>query len=202
MAPDFEPHHRCTFGHHHERCGLLGGLLVPPHQRVARRLHVDPQRSLHQTPQQQRQPSHQPQGFDPLGLLQKQTVDHDGGFYKSKVLLHPVWFLLGPQDLSCPMRHLPCRGHIRQEPKTARLLLLAGHDLRPLVERNLQAIAQRLDHTGLLWARPARALRWALLDDHRHPVIGALQRPQLLGGGLGICPTKILLLRCCTHGRR
>jgi hypothetical protein len=33
-------------------------------------------------------------------------------------------------------------------------------------------------------------------------VIGALQRPQLLGGGLGICPTKILLLRCCTHGRR
>jgi hypothetical protein len=55
LAPDFEHYHRRKFGHHHERCGLLGGLLVPPHQRVSRRLHVDPQRSLHQTPQQQRQ---------------------------------------------------------------------------------------------------------------------------------------------------
>src|SRR5262249_44235455 len=42
LAPDFEHHHRCKFGHHHERCWLLGGLLVPPHQRLARRLHVDP----------------------------------------------------------------------------------------------------------------------------------------------------------------
>ena len=93
------------------------------------------------------------------------------------VVLHPVLLFIGPQYLSRPMRHLPCRGHIRQEYKTARLLPLAGNDLRPLVERNLQAIPQRFDHTGLLLARPARAILRALLDHHLHPVIGALQRP-------------------------
>jgi len=93
------------------------------------------------------------------------------------VVLHPVLLFIGPQYLSRPMRHLPCRGHIRQEHKTARLLPLAGNDLRPLVERNLQAIPQRFDHTGLLLARPARAILRALLDHHLHPVIGALQRP-------------------------
>ena len=33
-----------------------------------------------------------PRASKPRGLLQKQTVDNEGGVEKSKVLLHPVWF--------------------------------------------------------------------------------------------------------------
>ena len=73
----FDHHHRRKRGRHHEGCGLLRLPLVPPRQWVPCRLDVDTQCSLPQTPQQQRQQSHQPQRFHPLGLFQEETVDDE-----------------------------------------------------------------------------------------------------------------------------
>src|SRR5919204_3113267 len=70
------------------------------------------------------------------------------------VVLHPVLLFVGPQHLSRAMGHRPLRRHIGQQHKTAQLLHLAGDDLRPLVERSLQAIPPRFDHAGLLLAWP------------------------------------------------
>ena len=52
LGPYFDDHHRRKLGHHHEGRRLLRGLLVPPYQRGLRSLHVDPERSLYETPQQ------------------------------------------------------------------------------------------------------------------------------------------------------
>ena len=50
MGAHFAHHHGGKIGHHHERRWLLGGLLVPPCQRVACGLDMDPQRTLDQPP--------------------------------------------------------------------------------------------------------------------------------------------------------
>src|SRR5262249_9838710 len=55
LGPYFEDQHRRKLGHHHESCRLVRSLLVPPWQRGLCGLHVDPECSLDQTPQQQRQ---------------------------------------------------------------------------------------------------------------------------------------------------
>src|SRR5262245_38292951 len=98
------------------------------------------------------------------------------------------------------MGHLAYGRHIRQEYKTARLLALAGNDLRPLVQSDLQAIPQRFDHAWPLGAWPSRAILGMLLDCDLYPVIRALQRPQLCGSGLGIRMTEILLPSCLARG--
>ena len=108
---------------------------------------------------------------------------------------------VSPQDVSRLMRHVSRSGHIRQKHKTPRLLRLTGQHLSPLVQGGLQTIAERFDHAGRLLAWPTRAILGALLDQHLHAVIGALQCPQLGGGGFGIRVTEILLVRRLTPSR-
>ena len=69
---------------------------------------------------------------------------------------------------------------------------VCGNDLSPLVQGDLQAIPQRFHHTRPRGTRPPRAILGALLDCSS-TVIGALERPQLGGGGFGIRVTEILL---------
>src|SRR5215211_5977048 len=107
---------------------------------------------------------------------------------------------VGPQHVPRPMGHLARGGDIRQEHKTARLLALAGYDLSPLVEGDLQVIPQRFDHAWLRGTRPSRAILGMRLDPDRYPVIRARQRPQLGSGGLGIRMTEILLPGRFAHG--
>jgi hypothetical protein len=107
---------------------------------------------------------------------------------------------VGPQDVPRSMGHLTRGGHIGQEHETACLLSLASNDLSPLVHGDLQAIPQRFDHTWPRGTRPPRAILGALLDPYFHPMIGALQRPQLGGGGFGVRMTEILLAGCLVHG--
>src|SRR5919204_6343693 len=74
------------------------------------------------------------------------------------VVLHPILLFIGPQDVPSTMRHLACRGHIRQEDETGSLVPLAGDDLIPFVEAGLQPIAHRLDGAWFVTARTARAI--------------------------------------------
>src|SRR5919202_2933523 len=92
------------------------------------------------------------------------------------------------------MGHLARRRHIGEEHKTAHLLHLAGNDLHPLVECDLEAIPQRFHYAGLLLTRPSWAILGVLLDLHLYVVIRALLRPQLGGGSLSIGTAEILLL--------
>src|SRR5262245_45918938 len=110
-------------------------------------------------------------------------------------------FFVGPQHVPRPMGHLARGRHMRQEHETARLLALAGYDLSPLVEGDLQAIPQRFDHAWLRGTRPSRAILGMRLDPDLYPVIRARQRPQLGSGGLGIRMTEILLPGRFAHGR-
>jgi hypothetical protein len=128
-------------------------------------------------------------------------MDKNGVLQKGAVLLHPVLLLVGPQHLSRALGHLSLRRHLGQQHQTAQLWYLAGDDLRPLVERSLQALPPRLDHAGRLRARPARARLGVLLAYHCHPVLGALVRPQLGGSRLSICTADIRLLGRLAPGR-
>jgi len=110
-------------------------------------------------------------------------------------------FFVGPQDVPRPMGHLARGGDIGQEHKTAGLVRLAGHDLRPLVQGALQAIPQRFDHPGPRGTRPPRAIRGALRACDVHSVLGALECPQLGGSGFGIRVAAILWPSRLAHGR-
>src|SRR5262249_61760692 len=77
---------------------------------------------------------------------------------------------------------------------------LTGDALRPLGERDLQAMPERFDHARPLLAGPSRAILRALLNHHLHLVLGALERPQLGGACFGICLTGILLLGGLPYG--
>jgi hypothetical protein len=98
------------------------------------------------------------------------------------------------------MRHLACRGHIRQEDETGSLVPLAGDDLIPFVEAGLQPIAHRLDGAWFVTARTARAILRAFCHLDLYLVIRAGKCPQLLGCDLGIRTTEIRLLRRFAHG--
>jgi hypothetical protein len=109
------------------------------------------------------------------------------------VVLDALLCFVGPPDVPRPLGQLAHEGSVGQEHDTACRLRLAGEDLRPLVQGDLQALPQRFAHPWRLGARPPRAIRGARLAFSGHRMLGALQRPPLYRGGGGIRRTAILL---------
>ena len=201
LRTHLQPDDPSKLRHQHKSCRLLGLLLVPPRPRAPWRFHMDTPRALHQTPAPQRQPSDPPQGCEPLGLLQAQTIDKDGVLQKSAVVLDAVLLFVGSQDRACAMGHLPLRGHSRPQHATRGLLALAHDHCRLGAQRCLQSIVQGFARAWLVTPRPPRAILGAFLDPYIPLVIRAGQCAQLLGCGLGLDTAAIGLLGHGAHGR-
>ena len=149
LSPPLAPPHGRHLGHHHAGRGLLGRLLLPARQCAPGGLEVPTQGALSQTPPQEGEESHQPQGFPPLRLLQAQTLDDERRLEKGEVRLHPMWLFIDPQPLPRTLRHHSWGGDRREEDETSRLLALAGARLGPLLAGGRQPIAPRLHGAGL-----------------------------------------------------
>ena len=157
---------------------------------------MPPHRPFQHTPEQQRQKSHEPSGFETFRLLQTQPLDQHRICEQPVVLLRAVWLLVYGEHLSGPRGEVPCGRDMREQDEAARLFLQTGKAFCLSADGGLQPISQGFDGARFGGTRPAPAILRPFLNGDIQQMIRSAHSSQLRRCSFRISAAEIRLLLC------